>query len=467
MADTNSILLSFGYGQEKNLPSDYTQGKIYITTDTHRMFVDLPGTDDRLCLNNFEIGGSMPPDDELAPNQFYIVTTKDGDQLCYSDAERKVKALINTAQLNETLKGLRADLGVKGDTADAGGSAFARIAQNVTDISAHASRLTAVEGIAGSAVQPEDLNSYVTTTAFSNYNTNLRNGYNGTLKDLSDKAQTGIDNAVTAKQRADNAYSLAEEANELAGSKIDQTGVETLLVPYAKSADVTKEIDADISAYDNTLRGGFTGSIKTLKDNYDKEIEDLKSADVALDARLDDIESVIDGVTNAMHFIGAFAEAPSTNGEEPLINGDVYINTTNNKEYVYSNNSWVELGDTTEELRRIGELEASVNGTSGLLARMTVAEGEIDNLQSAVEELTGWRTETADPTFADHESRIGALEETVEGHTDLLAGLRNDLGTNDKTTTTAFARIAAMEVIDAQQDSAIAQLGGQLTWTAF
>jgi hypothetical protein len=79
MADTNSILLSFGYGHEGNLPSNFTQGKIYITTDTHRMFVDLPGTSDRLCLNNFEIGSTMPPDDELAPNQFYIITTSDGD----------------------------------------------------------------------------------------------------------------------------------------------------------------------------------------------------------------------------------------------------------------------------------------------------------------------------------------------------------------------------------------------------
>ena len=56
------------------------------------------------------------------------------------------------------------------------------------------------------------------------------------------------------------------------------------------------------------------------------------------------------GLESAMHFIGAFATAPTKafagqTNERDLANGDVYLNTANNTEYVYSNSKWVELGN--------------------------------------------------------------------------------------------------------------------------
>jgi hypothetical protein len=52
-----------------------------------------------------------------------------------------------------------------------------------------------------------------------------------------------------------------------------------------------------------------------------------------------EVTAAVLGLESAMHFIGAFAEAP----ENPKA-GDVYLNTATKKEYVYSN-GWVELGD--------------------------------------------------------------------------------------------------------------------------
>jgi hypothetical protein len=71
-----------------------------------------------------------------------------------------------------------------------------------------------------------------------------------------------------------------------------------------------------------------------------------------------------------MHFIGAYAAAPTkafagAANERELANGDVYLNTANATEYVYSNDKWVELGN--EEGAGSHALKTiSITGTNGL-----------------------------------------------------------------------------------------------------
>lgn len=62
------------------------------------------------------------------------------------------------------------------------------------------------------------------------------------------------------------------------------------------------------------------------------------------------------GLESAMHFVGAFTEAPDS-----AVNGDVYLNTANKKEYVYSN-GWVELGDEGSYALR----NVTITGNNGL-----------------------------------------------------------------------------------------------------
>lgn len=63
------------------------------------------------------------------------------------------------------------------------------------------------------------------------------------------------------------------------------------------------------------------------------------------------------GLESAMHFVGAYPEAPAD-----AKNGDVYLNTATKKEYVYSD-GWVELGDEgSYALRTI-----TITGTDGLV----------------------------------------------------------------------------------------------------
>lgn len=52
------------------------------------------------------------------------------------------------------------------------------------------------------------------------------------------------------------------------------------------------------------------------------------------------------GLDSAMHFIGVFAIAPTKGpNDRALQNGDVYLNSANNIEYVWADNKWNELGD--------------------------------------------------------------------------------------------------------------------------
>jgi len=76
------------------------------------------------------------------------------------------------------------------------------------------------------------------------------------------------------------------------------------------------------------------------------------------------------GLDTVMHFIGAYATAPTkafagTANERALANGDVYLNTANATEYVYSGGKWVELGNESaagsHALKTV-----TITGTDGL-----------------------------------------------------------------------------------------------------
>lgn len=81
------------------------------------------------------------------------------------------------------------------------------------------------------------------------------------------------------------------------------------------------------------------------------------------------------GLSNAMHFVGAFTEAPANPAA-----GDVYLNTANHKEYVYdTTNGWVELGDEgSHALKTI-----SITGTDGLTGGGTLESNREIKLSDA------------------------------------------------------------------------------------
>ena len=94
---------------------------------------------------------------------------------------------------------------------------------------------------------------------------------------------------------------------------------------------------------------------KVSSSNYNSDISDINKSMSGLDGRVSTVEGKLDSVTNVMDFVGAFATAPTTAQK-----GDVYVNTTDGKEYVYDGTKWVELGDET----RLAQLETKVDKIS-------------------------------------------------------------------------------------------------------
>lgn len=89
--------------------------------------------------------------------------------------------------------------------------------------------------------------------------------------------------------------------------------------------------------------------------------------DAATTGRVSVLESKVDALSSATHFLGVKTELPAT-----ASNGDIVI--VGNKEYVWDDNEdgtnilgkagWIELGDTTAESGRISALEGLVGNTS-------------------------------------------------------------------------------------------------------
>ena len=142
------------------------------------------------------------------------------------------------------------------------------------------------------------------------------------------------DGAVAAAQgRADDAYELADAA-------VTPGELTTALNPYAKTADVPG-IKVNNAGTADKVANALTVGNKSFDGSAAVEVT---AADL--------------GLESAMHFVGVLEAAPST-----ATAGDVYLNSTNNKEYIYDTvKGWVELGDEgSYALRTI-----TVTGNDGL-----------------------------------------------------------------------------------------------------
>ena len=203
------------------------------------------------------------------------------------------------------------------------------IADNVTTLGKHDTRITEAQNTANSAVNAAATNA----TEISGLKTTTQNLSNNKL----DKTTYNTDKAVIDKGIADN-----------------------------KTAAANAQAKAD-SAYNyaNANKGLIDGHL----------------------TRIAAIEGTLDKVTNVMDFLGVAKVAPTstsvtlTNGTviSTLHKGDVVI--FGNKEYVYDGTQWVEFGDASVNASEISDLtkrvETNEGNISNLQGRMTAAEGTI------------------------------------------------------------------------------------------
>jgi len=136
--------------------------------------------------------------------------------------------------------------------------------------------------------------------------------------------------------------------DEDSGLVKDVAGLQTAVGNAAEYEEVEDESTGETST---VLKTPATG-LYALIDNKASQIEvDTHTI------RIGTLEEQIDGLSGAMHFVGVKSEVPTT-GLSDYNNGDVIV--VGEKEYVFSNGTFIEFGDVSAEGNRISALETAV-----------------------------------------------------------------------------------------------------------
>ena len=232
--------------------------------------------------------------------------------------------------------------------------------------------------------KPGSGDDYVDMPSFVGYVNNMNTtlgSVNGRLTDLERKvprdyatkgelsAMVGMPNYASNTDTIYGAKKYAEEkAAAVLGTDADAAGTATVhgALKAAAAAD-TKAANAATAA----SQANDNANSRVLTTTYE-------AGQKAQDDRLAALEGKIGGVTGAMHFKGVVTTDPTTI-TSGYNNGDVVI--YGNKEYVFNNSAFVELGDTTAELQAITNLQTAVNTTiPGTYATKTELTNTINGL---------------------------------------------------------------------------------------
>jgi hypothetical protein len=202
--------------------------------------------------------------------------------------------------------------------------------------------------------------------------------------------------AVTLPSVEDNAvaFSFVTEVDQAAGAvsnnkaKLVQ-GANITLTQDTAGGDITiagKDWSGEIAAVDTGVMSVSGENAISVSGDAEVKVSLVldNSGNVTLSQGENGLKAEITaadlGLSNAMHFIGAFTEAPA----DPKA-GDVYLNTATHKEYVYDEtNGWVELGDEgSHALKTI-----TITGVDGLTGGGTLeANREIKLSDASIESL--------------------------------------------------------------------------------
>lgn len=191
---------------------------------------------------------------------------------------------------------------------------------------------------------------------------------------------------------------------------------------------------ADIPNIDISQVTGLQGAldlkatIAYVNSEIASEASTRESADEDLQDQIDTINQTILALEGTTHFIGVKTSLPSSANA-----GDVVI--VGNKEYIWSpattgTNKWVELGDTSAELQRIADIEATLNSYS-----------KTSTVKAAIAAVV-----------ADHAEDVADLQGKIDTKTAITT--HNALA---QRVTTAEGKITNLEAryTDAQVDNAI------------
>lgn len=191
---------------------------------------------------------------------------------------------------------------------------------------------------------------------------NLEDGENIVFTRL-ESLEESLSNEIERSVQRDNTLGSNLE-KEIADRISEDARIEAKLdSEIARSTGIDENHTTDIKKNKDAIDSEIaraTAAEKSLTDSLNKEAEERKASDNSLSTRLGTVETKLDTVSNVMDFVGAFETKPDVANYN---DGDVIVITSGEdegKEFVLSNRSWVELGDTSAEQAAISQLQKDV-----------------------------------------------------------------------------------------------------------
>ena len=256
--------------------------------------------------------------------------------------------------------------------------------------------------LANTAVQPEDLGS-----AAYNNSTDFATAAQGSL-------------AASALQPGDITTGTTRGAISVDGTAVAVNGLGNAAYVNTDAFDA-----AGTAAGIGSAINGVVGAMNTR----------LNGAETNISA----LQTQVNDLGNALHFVGAGDTASRPEDGE---DGDVYLDTETNIEYVYSNGAWVEFGNP-EHLTKaqadgyyapINILSSNYSGTTAqTITSITASNGVITATAEAISIPSTQVTGLGDLATADE-----VTQAQVNGLSTTLAAINTNIGTSISTAISAL-----------------------------
>lgn len=234
------------------------------------------------------------------------------------------------------------------------------------------------------------------------------------------------------------------------------TNLDALVETNAPTSKAVKDyVAAEIGTakssldFSDTVPGDFVKSISRAngvvtisKDSFDESIDADSTSTKAPTSKAvaELVKTQLSSLGNALHFRGAGTKAEM----EALTNkadGDIFIinsEAEQGKEYVYSGNAWVELGDEGKAAALINALDVTDNPVPGeYVSAVSQTDGKIKVTRTALPTPTYNSTITADTTKDGNAPTTGAVKSYVG--TEITGAISNLYTGDNKETPTPLA----------------------------
>lgn len=233
--------------------------------------------------------------------------------------------------------------------------------------------------------------------------TTLTNNLNAEIS-RAQAAESDLADDITAEETARVAAVSAEAASRVAAdnaldAKIttEKNRVDAILDASEADKDSFAEIVTLINSIDTTNDQAFAGYVLSNDAALAQEVTDRTNADLALDSRITDLENTdIGGRLLDLESAATALEARVTTAEADIVTNATAISTETSAR---------QAADTT--LQNNIDAEASARSTAD-----TSLSNRIDSLEAASADS---RLDDLEADVADHETRISALETTIDG----------------------------------------------------